>query len=210
MLGCKWKPLFCGSHFLCTPFFIACVPDRTLSDLPLPHPEDRFSSRLQWHLPGPSGGGFRRTDQSPVFSATRPWLLLVADLPGFGFPPESAAIPQPCRCSAGSPIPNTSRLYRSDSGRFFFAHIAWMRFLKLNDSIPQILSRCNPAGPCAGWNCSQMLRWNFVQPYKNEKVLYQSRTKSRFHCLPSEGTFTKTPRRSPQCPKLNCLPRSNC
>ena len=36
-----------------------------------------------------------------------------------------------------------------------------------------------------------MLPGHFVQPYRNEKVLYQTRTKLRFRCLPIEGTFTK-------------------
>ena len=103
MLGCKWEPLFGGSHFLCT-FFIACVPDRTLSDLPLPHPADRFSSHLESHLPEPAGDGCRRRGRSPEFSATRLWHRLAAEPPGFQFPLESAVPPRPCRCSAASTV----------------------------------------------------------------------------------------------------------
>ena len=67
-----------------------------------------------------------------------------------------------------------------------------MRFLKPNDSIPQIPSRCNPSAQCIVWDCSQMLPGYFVQPYRNEKSLHSTGTKSHFHCLPSEGGFYKT------------------
>ena len=142
----------------------------------------------------PAGDGCRRTGRSPEFSATRLWHRLAAEPPGFRFPPESAALPQPCRCSAASivlpcsiPPVCTARI----PGGSFFARIAPMRFLKPNDSIPQILSRCNPSATFATWNCSQMLPGYFVQPYKNEKSLHATGTKLRFRCLPSEGTFTK-------------------
>ena len=142
----------------------------------------------------PVGDGCRRMGRSPVFSATRLWLRLAAELPGFRFPPESAALPQPCRCSAASivllcsiPPVCTARI----PGGSFFARITLMRFRKPNDSIPQILSRCNPSATCVTWSCSQMLPRHFVQPYKNEKILYSTGTKPRFRCLPIEGTFTK-------------------
>ena len=93
-----------GNRFWRLPFSIACVPDKTLSDLPLPHPKARFSSLPELRPPKPAGGGCRRTDQSPEFSATRLWLRLAAEPPGFRFPPESAALPQPCRCSAASTV----------------------------------------------------------------------------------------------------------
>lgn len=85
-------------------FFIACVPDRTLSGLPLPHPKARFSSHPESHLPEPSGGGCRRRGRSPEFSATRLWCRFPAELLGFQFPPESAIPPRPCRCSAASTV----------------------------------------------------------------------------------------------------------
>lgn len=104
MLGCKWESLFA------VPIFIACVPDRTLSGLPSPRPAVWFSSRLESRPPKTEGDGCRRIDRSPEFSATRLWRRLTAKPPGFRFPPESAALPQPCRCSAASivlpsPIP---------------------------------------------------------------------------------------------------------
>ena len=164
-----------GNRFWRLPFFIVCVPDRTLSGLPLPHPADRFSSRLELHPPEPAGGGCRRMGRSPVFSATRLWHQLAAELPGFQFPPESAVPPQHCRCSAASivlpfwiPPVCTARI----PGGSFFARIAWVCFLKPNDSIPQILSRCNLSATFATWNCSQKLHGHFVQPYKNEKILW--------------------------------------
>ena len=91
-----------GIAFLRFSFFIACVPDRTLSDLPSPHPKALFSSRPQWLPPMPAGGGCRRMGRSPEFSATRLWHRLAAELPGFRFPLESAVPPRPCRCSAAS------------------------------------------------------------------------------------------------------------
>ena len=183
-----------GNRFWRLPFLIACVPDRTLSGLLLPHPKAQFSSRLELLPPVPAGDGCRRTGRSPEFSATRLWLRLTAESPGLQFPPESAALPQSCRCSAAStvrpcPIPPvcTARI----PGGSFFARITPMRFRKPNDSIPQIPSRCNLSATSAVWNCSQMVPGYFVQAYKNEKVLYQPRTKPRFRCLPIEGTFTK-------------------
>lgn len=164
-----------GNRFLRLPFFIACVLDRTLSGLPLLRQVVRFSWRPEWHLPMPAGDGYRWTGRSPEFSATRLWHQSPAELPGFQFPPESAALPQPCRCSAASivlpfwiPPVCTARI----PGGSFFARIAWVCFLKPNDSIPQILSRCNLSATFATWNCSQMLHGHFVQPYKNEKILW--------------------------------------
>ena len=164
-----------GTAFWRLPFIIACVPDRTLSGLLSRHPKAQTFSHPESRPPMPAGDGCRRMGRSPEFSATRLWCQSPAELLGFQFPPESAALPQPCRCSAASivlpfwiPPVCTARI----PGGSFFARIAWVCFLKPNDSIPQILSRCNLSATFATWNCSQMLHGHFVQPYKNEKILW--------------------------------------
>ena len=91
-----------GNRFWRLPFFIACVPDRTLSGLPSLPPAAWISSLPELRPPKPVGDGCRRMGRSPEFSATRLWLRLAAELPAFQFPPESAALTQPCRCSAAS------------------------------------------------------------------------------------------------------------
>ena len=72
-----------GTAFWRLPFFIACVPDKTLSDLPLPHPAAWISSLPGSHPPMPAGDGCRRTSRSPEFSATRLWRRLAAEHRGF-------------------------------------------------------------------------------------------------------------------------------
>ena len=99
-VGVQMGTAFGGSLFLCTPFFIACVPDRTFSGLSSLRPKARTFSHPESRPPMPAGDGCRRTGRSPEFSAMRLWHRLAAKPPGFRFPPESAALPQPCRCSA--------------------------------------------------------------------------------------------------------------
>ena len=89
-----------GTAFWRLPFFIACVPDRTLSGLLSRHPKAQIFSHPELRPPKPTGDGCRWTGRSPEFSAMRLWHRLAAKPPGFRFPPESAALPQPCRCSA--------------------------------------------------------------------------------------------------------------
>ena len=52
----KYVGVQMGTAFWRLPFFIACVPDKTLSGLPLPHPKARFSSLPESHPPMPAGG----------------------------------------------------------------------------------------------------------------------------------------------------------
>ena len=125
-----------GTAFWRLPFFIACDPDRTLSGLLSRHPKAQIFSHPELRPPKPTGDGCRWTGRSPEFSAMRLWHRLAAKPPGFRFPPESAALPQPCRCSAAlivlpCSIPPVCTA-RIPGGTFF--HIAPMRFLNKNSA----------------------------------------------------------------------------